>query len=148
MTRNSDFEYLYEVGRIRSTVFQIGTRADPSINKPESFAVILFFELSDGTVVEVAKVDNAEHDEGTVHVDRYYRDVGADIKDFNVDVDGLWEGEAYLEQHWQQFAQTHLDNHGRAARDNSLCRRGEATTLRAWSPTTPPYFAHPDGFAR
>jgi len=118
MTRNSDFEYLYEVGRIRSTVFQIGTRADPSVNNPESFAVILFFELSNGTVVEVAKVDNAEHDEGTVHVDRYYRDVGADIKDFNVDVDGLWEGEAYLEQHWQQFAQTHLDNHGRAARDN------------------------------
>lgn len=33
MTRNSDFEYLYEVGRIRSTVFQIGTRADPSVNE-------------------------------------------------------------------------------------------------------------------
>jgi len=118
MTRNSDFEYLCEVGRVRSTVFQIGARADPSVNQPESFAVILFFELSDGTVVEVAKVDNAEHEEGTIHIDRYYRDVDADIKDFDVDIDGLWEGEAYLEQHWQQFAQTHLDNHGRATRDS------------------------------
>lgn len=117
MGRNYDFEYLYEAGKIQSTVFLVGTRADPNTNNPESFAAILFFELDDGTVVEVAKVDNVEHEEGTIHIDRYYREVGADIKDFEVGFDDLWEGEDYLSQHWKQFGQTYLDNHGKQPRD-------------------------------
>lgn len=118
MTGNPDFAYLYELNRVRGTVFQIGARADPSLDNPDSFAVILFFELADGTVVEVAKVDNTEHESGTIHVDRYYRDHGAETKDFDVDIDGLYEADAYLERNWERFAQAYLDTHGKQPRDS------------------------------
>lgn len=107
----SEFEYQYEAGKIRSIDFQIGVRADPSVNNPESFAAILFFVLRDGTVVEVAKVDNAEHEEGAIHVDRYYREMGTDDKDFEVDISGVWEADEYLQSNWKRFARTYLDNH-------------------------------------
>jgi hypothetical protein len=83
MSNQSEFAYVYPAGKHRGIEFQIGVRADPSINEHDSFAAILFFQLRDGTRVEVAKVDNAEQEEGTIHIDRYYREVGADIKDFS-----------------------------------------------------------------
>lgn len=107
-----EFEYQYETDKMRSTVFQIGVRADPTLGNVDSFAAILFFEQADGTVVEVAKIDNSEHDEGEIHIDRYYREKGADIKDFEVDVDGPFEADAYLKNNWQHFARTYLENHG------------------------------------
>lgn len=67
--------------------------------------------------MEVAKVDDTEHDEGTVHVDRYYRESGADYKDFETDIRDVWDAEAYLRENWEQFAATHLRNHGRAPRE-------------------------------
>lgn len=113
----SEFTYVYDQGVLRGTVFQIGARHTPSTNNIESFAVILFFELADGTRVEVAKIDDTEHDEGGIHVDRYYRAIGADDKDFDVDIADCWEAEDYLRENWEHFARTYLDNHGRAPRD-------------------------------
>lgn len=75
----SKFTYLYSAGTHRGIELQIGARADPNPNNIESFAVVLLFELEDGTV-EVAKVDNSEYEESTIHVDRYYREVGPTSK--------------------------------------------------------------------
>lgn len=112
----SEFTYIYEQGRLRGTVFQIGARLTPSANNIESFAVILFFELTDGTRVEVAKIDDSEHDDGDIHIDRYYREADADVKDFDVDVNDAWEAEDYLREHWKHFARTFLETHGKQPR--------------------------------
>ena len=42
------------------------------MNEVESFAVILFFSLEDGTRVEVIKIDDSEHDgvNEDAHIDR------------------------------------------------------------------------------
>jgi len=117
---DSDFTYLYEVGKIRGTVFQLAARHTPSTNNVESFAVILFFELADGTRVEVAKVDDTEHAEGDIHIDQYYRETGADHKDFTVDISDCWEAEQHLNDHWKHVGRTYLSNHGRSLRDDGV----------------------------
>lgn len=106
------FDYLHEAGTLRGVVFHIGVRADPTLNDVSSFAAVLFFRKSDGTDIEVAKIDNTEHREGKIHIDRYYREEGADEKDFTVDIDEAWDADKYLEDNWQHFARTYLDNHG------------------------------------
>lgn len=118
----SKFTYFYEWGRIGSTVFQIGARHTPSTTNVESFAVILFFELSDGTRVEVAKIDNSKHEEGEkdIHFDKYYREVGADFKEFDPDIDDCWEAEDELKENWEHYAQTYLQNHGEAPREDGI----------------------------
>jgi hypothetical protein len=118
MTDEYDFDYLFEAGTLRGIVCQIGARADPSVNNVNSFAVILFFELSDGTVVEVAKVDDSPHKKGTIHVDRYYRAKGADTKDFSVSISTIWEADEYLDNNWKRFVRTYIDNHGKQPRDD------------------------------
>jgi len=80
------FDYLHEVGTLRDVVFHIGVRAD----------------------------HNTEHRKGTIHIDRYYREEGADEKDFTLDVDEIWDADTYLEDNWQHFARTYLDNHGKS----------------------------------
>ncbi|SEP29156.1 hypothetical protein SAMN05216388_10674 [Halorientalis persicus] len=114
----SEFTYEYDAETVRDTQFLIGARHTPSTNNVESFAVILFFELSDGTRVEVAKVDNSEHDEGTIHADRYYRETGAEIKDLDVDVSDCWDAEDWLLDNAQRFCRTYLENHGKQHRED------------------------------
>lgn len=98
---------------MKGIVFQIGARADPTLNNVNSFAAILFFQKSDGSVIEVAKVDNTEHNEGRIHIDRYYREQSADEKDFTVDVSDVWEADKHLEDNWEHYARTYLENHGK-----------------------------------
>lgn len=112
----SEFTHSYDVGQFRGIVILIGTRLSPNANNVESFASILFFELEDGTRVEVAKVDDSEHEEGKIHVDRYYRESGVDPHDFDVDINAWWEGEGYLEENWDKFVQKYLDTHGKQQR--------------------------------
>jgi hypothetical protein len=109
----AEFDYLHEAGKMKGIVFQIGVRADPTLNNVNSFAAILFFQKSDGSVIEVAKVDNTEHNEGRTHIDRYYREQGADEKDFTVDVSGVWGADKHLEDNWEHYARTYLENHGK-----------------------------------
>jgi hypothetical protein len=115
----SGFAYTYNLEpTIRGRVFSIGVRADPSLNNVESFAVILFFRTRDGTRIEVAKIDTTPHDAGRIHIDRYYRAEGAEIKDFDTDIDDWVDAEAYLKTNWQRFARRYLDNHGSDVRDD------------------------------
>lgn len=112
----SKFTYVYDMGRVKNVKFQIGARHDPNPNNVVSFAVILFFELQDGTRIEVAKIDNIEHSEGEIHLDRYYRERGAEIKDFEIEVEDCWEAEKYIVDNWKHFASTYLQNHGQTPR--------------------------------
>lgn len=117
MTDEYTFTYLYEAGEQQGTVFQIGVRADPSIHAVDSFAVVLFFEQSDGSVVEVAKIDNVDHREGKIHIDRYYREIGAEFKDFDIRVADVWDAEEHMLANWKRFVRIYLDNHGVESRD-------------------------------
>lgn len=114
----STFTYEYELGRLQDVVFHIGARHDPSTNDVRSFAVVLYFRREDGTLVEVAKIDDTAHDGFDVHLDRYYREVGARVKDEGVDVEDCWEAEAYLRDHWRRFARRYLENHGHRGRED------------------------------
>jgi hypothetical protein len=109
----SEFAYINPCDERRGTMYNIGVRLDPSINNVESFAAILFFQLRDGTRVEVAKVDNSQHEgEDDIHIDRYYREVGANIKQFDPDIEGWEDGVDHLIDNWKEFADRYYENHG------------------------------------
>jgi hypothetical protein len=116
----SELTYDYSAGVDAPVELRIGVRHDPSINNVESFAAILFFSLDDGTRVEVAKIDDSDHGEdgSSIHLDRYYREVGADIKDYDIDVDGWDDAEKHLEKRAQSYVTTYLQNHGNARRSD------------------------------
>jgi hypothetical protein len=115
---DSDFSYIYGWETVRDVQFQIAARHTPSTNNVNSFAVILFFELPDGTRVQVVKVDDTEHDEGEIHADKYYREVGAEFKDFGVDIEDCWEAEDWIQENSLHFCQTYLANHGEQPRED------------------------------
>lgn len=107
----SEFAYSYEVGQYRTHVYQIGVRADPSLNTVESFAAVLFFERADGDRVEIAKIDNSEHAQGAIHIDRYYREPDAQTKDFDIDVSTVYEADDHLAANWRRYVRHYLENH-------------------------------------
>lgn len=109
----STFNYRYGVGSYRAKEYQIGVRAEPEMYDSESFAVVLFYTRSDGEYVEVAKIDDSEHEEGTVHFDRHYRADGANRKDFDVAVDSLFEAEDLIRDNWRRYARLYEENHER-----------------------------------
>ncbi|GAB3691297.1 hypothetical protein GCM10028857_28500 [Salinarchaeum chitinilyticum] len=113
---DAQFTYDYELGELRETVFRIGARHEPSTNDVKSFAVVCYFSLDDGTRVEVAKIDDTPHDDFDIHLDRYYRELGATVKHDDFDVENCWEAESYLREHWRRFARTYLENHGKRLR--------------------------------
>ena len=115
----SSFTYKYSTGERRGIKYEIGVRHDPSMNNVDSFAAILFFTLKDGTRVEVAKVDDSAHDgENDIHVDRYYREVGTGVKDFDPDIDDWMEAEDHLIANWESFVDTYYQNHGEEPRND------------------------------
>lgn len=115
----SDFEYQYSPGKRRDVRYTIGVRLDPSANNVESFAAILFFQLSDGTRVQVIKVDDSPHNgKQDIHADRYYRGPSADLKDFDVQFEGWVDAEDYVERNWKDFVDTYHDNYGTEPRDD------------------------------
>jgi hypothetical protein len=68
----------------------------------------------------MAKMDNTEHDEGSIHIDRYYREVGAKVKNFDADVDDCWDAENFLCENAQRFGRTYLRNHGKEPRTDGV----------------------------
>lgn len=115
--KQSDFTYLVSKGKRRGLVYNIGVRHDPDLNNVESFATILFFQLRDGTRVEVAKIDDSAHNgEEEIHIDCYYREVGVHIKQFDTDITDWMEAEEYLNENWKRFADQYYENHGREPR--------------------------------
>lgn len=115
----SEFTYSYQTDTLRGTVYNIGVRLDPDPSRVESFAVVLFFGLPDGTRVQVAKAENSSHEgESDVHLDRYYRESGAEIKEFDTQF-GTWhEAEDYLKKNWQRLANIYYQNHGLEPRED------------------------------
>jgi hypothetical protein len=107
----SEFAYSYEVGQYRTRVFQIGVRADPNLNTVESFAAVLFYERANGERIEIAKIDDSEHDEGSIHIDQYYREEGAERKDFDIDVSTVYEADDHLADNWRRYVRLYLENH-------------------------------------
>lgn len=115
------FDFVVEVGTYADRVYQLGTRVDPEYGAafdPErecSWAVVLFFEREDGERVVVVRVDDSPHgrDGDPVHVDRLYREEGADRKDFDVDIDSVVDAEDYLEANWLRYARQHRESHER-----------------------------------
>lgn len=107
----SEFAYSYEIGQYRTRVFQIGVRADPSLNTVESFASVLFYERANGERIEIAKIDNSEHNHGSIHIDRYYREPDAQRKDFDIDVSTVYEADDHLAANWRRYARLYLENH-------------------------------------
>lgn len=112
------FTYTYEHGTVRGTVYLIGARLDPSTSDVQDFAIVLFFELPSGEVVRVAKVDNTEHGDGKIHIHRNYREEGAEVRDFDVEISDWIEAEDYLLEHAERMVRTYIDNHGRAPRED------------------------------
>jgi hypothetical protein len=108
----STFIYSHNVGTYRGYEFQIGVRAEPNLNVVESFAVVLFYEPFEEEYVEIAKIDNSEHEEGAVHFDRYYRTESAETKDFGIEVDSVFEAEDILEENWRRYVRLYEENHG------------------------------------
>lgn len=108
----STFTYYHNVGTYRGREFQVGVRVQPNLDVVESFAVVLFYERSKGEYVEVAKIDNSEADEGTVHFDRYYRTEDAERKDFDIEMNSVFEAEDLLEENWRRYARLYRENHG------------------------------------
>lgn len=117
----SEFEYLYQTGKRRGVQYNIGVRVDPTIDNVESFAVTLFFKLKDDRVVHVVRVDDSAHSgRPDIHADRFYRELGAEVKDFEVNVDTYYEAEDYIRENWERFADHYHDNHGKAPRDDGV----------------------------
>jgi hypothetical protein len=114
----SELTYDYPVDADVPVELRIGVRHDPSINNVESFAAILFFAIRDGTRVEVAKIDDSDHgvDGDSIHLDRYYREVGAEVKDYDIEVGGWDDAEKFLGENAQSFVTTYLQNHGEGRR--------------------------------
>lgn len=79
----------------------------------ESFATVLYFEKNDEERVEVAKIDDSEHEAGAIHFDRYYRAEGATRKDFEVDISSVFEAEKLLAKNWRRYARLYEENHGK-----------------------------------
>lgn len=114
----SGFTYTYEHGNVRGTVFHVGARLDPSFDDVQDFAIVLFFELASGEVVRVATVDNSERHDGEIHVHRNYREVGVDVRDFDVGIANWIEAEDYLVENAERMVRMYLDNHGKASRED------------------------------
>lgn len=109
--QQSEFYYSYEYDAEFPEPLLIGVRVDPDANNPVSWAVVLGFGHEEGSLTEIAKVDNSQHEEGDIHIDRYYRDDDAKQKDFGVDFSTFYEAEEYIRENAARFAKLFLENH-------------------------------------
>lgn len=116
----SDFSYDYHYEVPESPygrAYFIGVRADPRLQTPDSWAVLLFWQRADGTVVEVARIDNKEHrrDDGEgAHLHRWYREVEMHGRDYDIPVSSWEEADEWLSngERVQRFAQQYENTHG------------------------------------
>lgn len=112
--QHSVFNYSYELESRRGRIYTIGVRADPGLNNVESFAVVLFFQREDGVRVTVVRVDNSAHDDGVeddIHVDRFDRSLGSDIKQYQAEINDVYDAEEFIRRNWKQFADRYYESH-------------------------------------
>jgi hypothetical protein len=113
---NLDFEYSYEVGQLYDRVYAIGVRASPNLNAVEEFAAMLYWVRQDGTVVEVARIDDIEHpndDQSGPHIHRWYRETATHEREYGIPVQNWHEADEYLADNFPEFARRYETNHGR-----------------------------------
>lgn len=98
-------EYGYKLGSFRDHEFSLRVSASPSLDDVKEFAVIVYYSLSTGETVEIARVDTAH---GYTHFDRIYRrDQPKDPVDWN------WqEAEDELRENWRSYAESYDNAHG------------------------------------
>jgi hypothetical protein len=112
----SEFSYTVEAGQFRDRTYQMGTKTNPSLDaaldpsREASWAVVLYYEKADGERIQVARIDNTEHEEGSIHIDRLYREERAERKDFDIDVNSVSDAEGYLTENWQHYARQYEEN--------------------------------------
>jgi len=64
------FAHHERLGRYRDRPYFLSLRAEPGVNDPEEFAVVLYYDTTAGERVQVARIDT---DHGYTHIDRLYR---------------------------------------------------------------------------
>lgn len=100
------------VGRFGELTVHLSIRAAPSLeaDAPEEFAVNLFVARSDGTNVDVARIDTA-HD--GVHFDRLYLPEGDPRRrDYGVEAVDYREAVRVLISNWRDHVEAYAENHG------------------------------------
>ena len=92
------YEDRQRLGPYREEVYYLYLRAEPGLNDPEQFAVVLFRDTADGKNVQIARTD-IEH--GYTHFDRLYR---RDQAKDPIDLD-FWAAWDHMEANWRTYAQ-------------------------------------------
>jgi hypothetical protein len=94
------YEDRQRLGPYREKVYYLYLRAEPGLNDPEEFAVVLFRDTADGENVQIARIDT-EH--GYTHFDRLYR---RDQAKNPIDV-GYWAAWDHMEANWRTYVQSY-----------------------------------------
>lgn len=91
------FTHHERLGRYRGQPYFLSLRAEPGLNDPAEFAVVLYFSTTDGDRRQVARIDT---DHGYTHIDRLYRrDEAKDPLD--VDFFEAWD---HMTERWRTYA--------------------------------------------
>jgi hypothetical protein len=96
-------EYFYTLGWYSGREHRLVTRASPSLDDIQRFAVVLCYGHN-GEYTEVARIDTAH---GFTHFDRLYR---RDQPKERVEM-SVWEAERHLEANWRRYARRYAGNH-------------------------------------
>lgn len=100
------------LGRHRGRTVHISVRADPSLaaDAPEEFAVTLFVARSDGSSVEIARIDTAD---AGAHYDRLYLPDGHPLrKDYGIEAVDYRDAQRTLLANWRELLEEFERNHG------------------------------------
>lgn len=111
-TRDDATQATQAIGEYEGRTVHLAVRADPSLDAraPEQFAVTLFIPRSDGSNVDIARIDTA-HD--GVHYDRLYLPEDDLLrKDYSVDIVDYREAQRVLVENWRDHVATYEENHG------------------------------------
>lgn len=98
------FTHHERLGRYRGRPYFLSLRAEPGVNDPEEFAVVLYYDTTEGERVQVARIDT---DHGYTHIDRLYR---RDEPKDPVDLDffGAWD---HVKDTWRTYAEEYEKTH-------------------------------------
>lgn len=100
------------LGRYRGRTVHLAVRATPSLaaTAPEEFAVTLFITGSDGSKLDLARIDTAD---AGVHFDRLYLPEAHPLrKDLCIDIVDYRDAQRQLIENWRDYVETFEEHHG------------------------------------
>lgn len=106
------------LGRHGGRTVHLSVRADPSLaaDAPEEFAVNLFVPRSDGSNIDIARIDTAD---AGAHYDRLYLPDGHPLrKDYGIEVVDYREAQRTLLANWREHVKEFERNHGLPGTDD------------------------------